>query len=114
MKYLFLALLAVPLASFAISEQDVRFQQRKCSLRNDPGECSTYRSMARQYQMQERDNMEYDAALRSKQRMEADRRVYIEQNNYYGGDNRGGYNWNSKRNKYCNHNSDGSIYKCYN
>ena len=109
-----LTLIAMPLSALAVSKQDVEFAQRQCQQRNDYAKCQTARDMMRTYQMEQRDRLEHDAAVRANQRMEADRRVYIEQNNYYGGDNRGGYKWNSRHNKYCNHNSNGSVYRCYN
>ena len=95
---------------WAVTQQDVDFAQRKCSMRNDPQECATYRSIANAYQREQRDRLEHDAAIKSGQPMQGSVNIDTNIQTAPNGD----YRWNAKRGKYCWHNRSGSVNRCVN
>ncbi len=97
--------------AWATSKDDVSFAQRQCQQRNDPDKCATYRAVAKAYQREQRDALEHDAAVKANQPMAGANYTDIE-TNVYMGDGKGGYRWNSNRNQYCYHNSNGSVNRC--
>ncbi|AUZ05835.1 MULTISPECIES: hypothetical protein [Vitreoscilla] len=102
--------LSLPVSAWALSQQDVDFANRQCAQRQDPQKCQTARDLSKAYNEQQRNRLEYDAAVRAGQPMQGSVRI---ETNVYGGDNRGAYHWNSRHKKYCHHNSDGSVFRCY-
>ena len=99
--------------AWATSKDDVSFAQRQCQQRNDPDKCATYREIARAYQQERRDTLEYHAATKARRPMAGANYSRNETNVYYGNGN-GAYRWNSGRKQYCYHNSNGSVQRCVN
>ena len=112
MKNILLALVlsTLPLSAFALTQDDVNFAQRQCQQRNDTGKCRVARDMMRTYQMEQRDKMEYDAAVRARRPMNGSVNVNINSDPYPG--YKGEYRWNHNRGKYCYHNNNGSVRSC--
>lgn len=110
---LMLTLLVATLPAFAVTQQDVEFAQRQCQQREDPIKCQVARDLARTYQREQRDRMEYDAAIKSRRPMAGSNNVDINVNNGYS-NYQGEYRWNHARRKYCYHNRSGSVNHCVN
>ncbi|UOO89050.1 hypothetical protein LVJ82_16630 [Vitreoscilla massiliensis] len=108
-----LLVLLMATSTWATTQDDVNFAQRQCQQRNDPDKCATYRAVAKAYQREQRDALEHDAAIKAKQAMAGANYTDIE-TNVYSGDGKGAYRWNGARNKYCYHNSNGSVQRCVN
>ena len=103
------ALIATPLSALALTQDDVNFAQRQCQQKNDPAKCRVARDMMRTYQMEQRDKLEHDAAVRSGRPMNGSVNVIID--DPYPG-YKGVHKWNHKYNRYCYHNNDGSVRSC--
>ena len=104
------ALIATPLSALALTQDDVNFAQRQCQQKNDPAKCRVARDMMRTYQMEQRDKLEHDAAVRSGRPMNGSVNVIIDADPYPG--YKGEYRWNHNRGKYCYHNKNGSVRSC--
>ena len=103
-------LAALPLSAMALTQDDVNFAQRQCQQKNDPAKCRVARDMMRTYQMEQRDKMEYDAAVRSGNAMNGSVNINIDADPYPG--YKGIYRWNHSRGQYCYHNKSGSVRSC--
>ena len=103
-------LAALPLSALALTQDDVNFAQRQCQQKNDPAKCRVARDMMRTYQMEKRDKLEHDAAVRSGRPMNGSVNVIIDADPYPG--YKGEYRWNHNRGKYCYHNKNGSVRSC--
>ena len=104
-----LALSVISLSTMALTKDDVNFAQRQCQQKNDPAKCRVARDMMRTYQMEQRDKLEHDAAVRSGNAMNGSVNVIID-DPYLG--YKGDYRWNHSRGRYCYHNSNGSVRSC--
>ena len=77
-------LAALPLSALALTQDDVNFAQRQCQQKNDPAKCRVARDMMRTYQMEQRDKLEHDAAVRSGRPMNGSVNVIIDADPYPG------------------------------
>ncbi|AUZ06320.1 hypothetical protein ADP71_31420 [Vitreoscilla sp. C1] len=96
--------------AWAVSQQDVEFANRQCAQRGEPAKCRIARDLSRAYNQQQRDQLEYDAAVRSGRPMNGSVNVYIDAPSYPG--ELGEYRWNHQRGQYCYHNRSGSVNRC--
>ena len=106
-------MLMVATTAWATTQDDVNFAQRQCQQRNDPDKCATYREVAKSYQREQRNVLEYNAAVQARRPMSS---AYYNdhETNFYSGNNKGVYRWNASRNRYCYHNRNGSVQRCVN
>ena len=107
------ALLLAMSTAWATSKDDVSFAQRQCQQRNNPDKCAIYREIARAYQQERRDTLEYHAATKARRPM-AGANYSRNETNIYNGSVNGAYRWNSWRKQYCYHNRNGSVQRCVN
>ena len=108
MKNLLILAALLPFYAYGLTADDVSFAQRQCAQRNDPAKCYQARTMSRHYQIQERNKLEYNAAVRANQPMQGSVHVYSEP------DFNGAYRWNHNAKKYCYHDQYGRVNRCVN
>lgn len=108
MKKLLVLAALLPMFAHAITQDDVNFAQRQCAQRNDYDKCAQARSMSRHYQIQERNKLEYNAALQAGKPMQGGVHIYSEPQPV------GAYHWNRTYKKYCYHDAGGYVTRCVN
>ena len=108
MKKLILLVALLPFYAHSLTWDDVNFANRQCAQRNDPAKCHHARTLSRHYMIQERNKLEYNAAIRSNQPMNGGVHIYSEP------EYSGSYHWNHGVKKYCYHDQNGRINRCVN